>query len=43
MNVGRVVRRWWVDVIALVILGIVFVIPFVFILFIAGTGQKIVG
>ena len=39
MNVGRFVRRWWVDAVALMILGIVFVIPFVFILFIAGKDQ----
>ena len=39
MSVVRLVRRWWIDVLALVILGIVFVIPFVFILFIAGKDQ----
>jgi raffinose/stachyose/melibiose transport system permease protein len=35
----RSVRRWWIDAVALMILGIVFVVPFVFILFIAGKDQ----
>jgi raffinose/stachyose/melibiose transport system permease protein len=33
------VKRWWVDALALLMLGVVFVIPFVFILFIAGKAQ----
>jgi raffinose/stachyose/melibiose transport system permease protein len=39
VKAGRLVRRWWIDAVALFILGIVFVIPFVFILFIAGKDQ----
>jgi raffinose/stachyose/melibiose transport system permease protein len=39
LNAGRLVRRWWVDVVALIVLGIVFVIPFIFILFIAAKEQ----
>jgi raffinose/stachyose/melibiose transport system permease protein len=39
VNVGRLVRRWWIDAVALIVLGVVFVIPFIFILFIAGKEQ----
>ena len=37
--VGRLLRAWWVDVIALAIAGVVFVIPFLFILVTAAKNQ----
>jgi raffinose/stachyose/melibiose transport system permease protein len=39
MRIGRFLRAWWLDAIALLVAGVVFVIPFVFILFTAAKDQ----
>ena len=35
MSVVRTIRSWWVDIVALVVVGVIFVVPFIFILFTA--------
>ena len=39
MSVATFVRSWWIDAVALAIVGIVFVVPFVFIVFTAAKDQ----
>ena len=39
MSVVRFVRKWWIDAVALAVVGIVFVVPFLFILFTAAKDQ----
>ncbi len=39
MSVVTFVKRWWIDALALAVVGIVFVVPFVFIVFTAAKDQ----
>ncbi len=39
MSVVRFVKKWWIDALALAIVGIIFVVPFVFIVFTAAKDQ----
>ena len=39
MSAVRFVKKWWIDALALAVVGIVFVVPFVFILFTAAKDQ----
>ena len=39
MNVAGFVKKWWIDAVALAIVGIIFVVPFVFIVFTAAKDQ----
>ena len=39
MSVMRFVKKWWIDAVALAIVGIIFVVPFIFILFTAAKDQ----
>ena len=39
MSVVRFVKKWWIDAVALAVVGIVFVVPFLFILFTAAKDQ----
>ena len=39
MSVVRFVKKWWIDALALAIVGIIFVVPFIFIVFTAAKDQ----
>jgi len=39
VNVAGFVKKWWIDAVALAIVGIIFVVPFVFIVFTAAKDQ----
>ena len=39
MRIGRIIRSWWLDILALVAVFIVFVVPFIFILFTASKSR----
>ena len=39
MNVAGFVKKWWIDAVALAIVGIIFVVPFIFIVFTAAKDQ----
>ena len=39
MSAARFVKKWWIDAVALAIVGIIFVVPFVFIVFTAAKDQ----
>ena len=39
MSVMRFVKKWWIDAVALAIVGIIFVVPFIFIVFTAAKDQ----